>query len=89
MGTNPLAVGVPRAHPPHLVFDMATSAISHGAARLKARWAGADDVSADLLEPAAGHKGFGLALAVEVLAGILSGAGFSGPDPGLDHQGCA
>lgn len=87
LGTNPLAVGVPRAHPPHLVFDMATSAISHGAARLKARWAGADDVSADLLEPAAGHKGFGLALAVEVLAGILSGAGFSGPDPGLDHQG--
>jgi len=31
--------------------------------------------------PLAGHKGFGLALAVEVLAGVLTGAGFARPDP--------
>lgn len=37
--------------------------------------------------PMAGHKGFALALVVEVLAGILSGAGFTGPEPGPDYQG--
>jgi uncharacterized oxidoreductase len=34
------------------------------------------------LLPAGGHKGYALSLAVEVLAGILSGAGFSRPGPG-------
>lgn len=33
------------------------------------------------LLPAGGHKGYALSLAVEVLAGILSGAGFSRPGP--------
>lgn len=31
--------------------------------------------------PLAGHKGFGLALVVEVLAGVLTGGGFAKPDP--------
>ncbi len=87
LGTNPIAFGAPRPQPPHLVVDMATSAISHGSARIRARWAGEDDPSADLLAPAAAHKGFALGLAVEVLAGILSGAGWSGPGSAPDHQG--
>ncbi len=33
------------------------------------------------LLPAGGHKGYALSLAAEVLSGILSGAGFSGPGP--------
>lgn len=37
------------------------------------------------LLPAGGHKGYALSLAVEVLAGILSGAGFSRPEPGPDE----
>jgi uncharacterized oxidoreductase len=38
------------------------------------------------LLPAGGHRGFALSLAVEVLAGILSGAGFAGPDPGPEEM---
>lgn len=32
------------------------------------------------LLPFGGHKGYGLAVMVEILAGVLSGAGFSQPD---------
>jgi uncharacterized oxidoreductase len=39
------------------------------------------------LLPMAGHKGYALALVVEALAGVLSGAGFARPDPGPDYQG--
>lgn len=35
--------------------------------------------------PAAGPRGFGLSLTVEVLAGILSGAGWAGPSPGPEE----
>jgi LDH2 family malate/lactate/ureidoglycolate dehydrogenase len=87
LATNPIAFGIPRTQPPHLVLDMATSETSHGTARLAARWSDERDDVGGLLQPLAGHKGFGLALVVEVLAGVLSGAGWSGPDPGLDHQG--
>jgi uncharacterized oxidoreductase len=38
------------------------------------------------LLPAGGHKGYALSLAVEVLSGILSGAGFSRPDPGPEEM---
>lgn len=38
------------------------------------------------LLPAGGHRGFALSLAVEVLAGILSGAGFSNPAPGPEEM---
>jgi LDH2 family malate/lactate/ureidoglycolate dehydrogenase len=39
------------------------------------------DLAAGLGVPIAGHKGYGLALVMEVLAGALSGAGFC-----LDHR---
>jgi hydroxycarboxylate dehydrogenase B len=38
------------------------------------------------LLPAGGHKGYALSLAVEVLSGILSGAGFSRPNPGPEEM---
>lgn len=37
------------------------------------------------LLPAGGHRGFALSLAVEVLAGILSGAGAANPTPGPEE----
>ncbi len=90
LATNPIAVGIPRARPPHLVLDIATSVASSGEIELRkalgnpipASWA-----VGETLLPAAGHKGYGLALVVDVLAGVLSGAGFSEPEPGPDHQG--
>jgi uncharacterized oxidoreductase len=38
------------------------------------------------LLPAGGHRGYALSLAVEVLSGILSGAGFTRPDPGPEEM---
>ncbi|MBB6567765.1 Ldh family oxidoreductase [Kribbella sandramycini] len=43
----------------------------------------AAEAVAGLLQPAAGHKGFGLALMVDVLTGILSGGGFGAAVKGL------
>ena len=43
-----------------------------------------DYVAGGLLLPAGGHKGFGLALMVEVLAGVLTGAQF-GQHAGITH----
>jgi uncharacterized oxidoreductase len=40
-----------------------------------------------VLLPAAEHKGYGLALAVEILAGILSGTGAARPTPGPVQNG--
>lgn len=106
--TNPLAVGIPRAAPPHLVVDMATSVVASG--KLQAALAAGEPIpegwvqdadgnpttdpavpfaatSPGTLLPMAGHKGYALALVVEVLAGVLTGSGFSRPDPGADYQG--
>lgn len=41
----------------------------------------ADDFNAGSLLPVGGHKGFALAVVVDVLAGALSGGGTSQPDP--------
>jgi len=38
------------------------------------------------LLPAGGHRGYALSLLVEVLAGILSGAGCANPDPGPEEM---
>lgn len=90
LATNPLAVGVPRTPRPHLILDMATSVVAHGVITTRERrdeelpdgWR-CDDV----LQPLGGVKGYGLALVVEILAGILSSTGFSRPGPHADPQG--
>ena len=81
LSTNPIAFGIPRCAPPHLVVDMATSAYAHGTLGAldeaggplpdDALLAGGDS----LLLPLGGHKGFALGLVVEALAGALTGAG--------------
>jgi uncharacterized oxidoreductase len=93
LATNPVAFGVPRSRleGPHLVVDLATSAVA--AARLaEHRDRGGPDVpewvTPDGVQlPVGGAKGFGLALVVEALAGALAGAGTVRPDPLADAQG--
>jgi hydroxycarboxylate dehydrogenase B len=80
LSTNPLAVAVPRASGPPFSLDMATSVVSHGKVRMRRDQH--EEVPADweidgLLQFLGGYKGLGLALAVEILAGIVSGAGSS------------
>lgn len=91
LATNPIAVGVPRREPPHLVLDMATSVVSHGTLEL-AQFGGDQDhrgwvTSAGALLPLGGPKGTGLALVVDVLGGMLSGAGFSTTETADAYQG--
>jgi ureidoglycolate dehydrogenase (NAD+) len=89
LGTNPLAVAVPRGDGPPVLLDMATSGVAMGRVLLARKrgepipedWA----VDADgepttdprrvrAVRPMAGPKGYGLAFVVEVLAGLLSGS---------------
>ena len=89
LGTNPLAVAVPRADGPPVLLDMATSAVAMGRVMLArkqgqpipADWAvdadgepTTDPQQASAVVPMAGPKGYGLAFVVEVLAGLLSGS---------------
>lgn len=84
LSTNPLAFGIPRSQPPHLVIDMATSVYAHGtvAALRELGLPSPDNALAaggnGLLLPLGGHKGFALGLVVEALAGALTGAGVVG-----------
>ena len=90
MSTNPLAAGVPRSRPPHLVIDLATSVAAQGKVRVlqdAGRPVPESWVRDGLLQPLGGAKGFALALLVEALAGVVSGAGAVGPAPGPDDQG--
>jgi len=91
LATNPIAVGIPRARPPHLVLDMSTSVVAAGRV---AEWRDrgepipADWVNeAGALRPVGGFKGFGLALVAEALAGALTGAGTVSANPEHDDQG--
>jgi ureidoglycolate dehydrogenase (NAD+) len=89
LGTNPLAVAVPRGDGPPVLLDMATSGVAMGRVLL-ARTRGEpipEDWAVDAdgepttdprqvraVRPMAGPKGYGLAFVVEVLAGLLSGS---------------
>ena len=78
LSTNPLAFGFPRQAPPHFVVDFATSVASFGKIRIAQESGQAvptDWMRDGVLQAFGGYKGFGLALAVEALAGVLSGAG--------------
>lgn len=92
MGTNPISVSVPtdRAFP--ITLDMATSTVAMGKIDHAAKedetipndWAldengnpAQDPQSVAALRPMGGPKGFGLAIVVDVLCGILTGAGTS------------
>ena len=95
-GTNPLAVGIPRAGTVPYTFDMATSAIAlFGVLSAQAKGEPLPlDVAYDAqgqcttdaqqvlnggaIATFGGHKGLGLSLCVELLAGALSGAAVLG-----------
>jgi LDH2 family malate/lactate/ureidoglycolate dehydrogenase len=83
-GTNPFAYGLPaqRHHP--VVLDVATTVISMQKVRLAAQEGKPmpegvilDGLLAPLGSPHAPHKGFGLALFIDALSGVLTGAGFA------------
>lgn len=77
LGNNPFAIAVPMRQEPALVLDMSVIAtqpqnIVHD--RLSSR---APLGTAFMQRPIIGdHKGYGLALVLEVLSGVLTGAGF-------------
>jgi LDH2 family malate/lactate/ureidoglycolate dehydrogenase len=76
LGTNPLAFAAPRGKGDPLIVDFSTASMAGSTRRAGGdlpEGAVAEDTGA--LLPAAGAKGFGLALMVEVLAGVLTGAG--------------
>jgi L-2-hydroxycarboxylate dehydrogenase (NAD+) len=87
IGTNPVAIGVP-ASPEPFILDMATGAISmgkliahrHRDLPLDSGWAvdaqgepTCDPHRARAISPFGGPKGYGLALALELLVGAISG----------------
>jgi LDH2 family malate/lactate/ureidoglycolate dehydrogenase len=78
LSTNPLALAAPRAGGRLFSLDMSTSVVSAG--KLRVRRELGDPVPegwelAGVLQALGGYKGFGLALAVEILAGVLTQAG--------------
>lgn len=91
IATNPLAAGVPQAHGPNIVMDMATSAVAEG--RLNDSKERNIEVDSEWvnkngnLVSMGGVKGFALAVMIEALAGSLTGAGTVGYDPVDYRQG--
>jgi len=90
-GTNPLCVGIPSEAGPPIMLDMATSTVAGGQifkARAENReipstWGldaegnpTTDPHQAVYFTPAAGAKGYGLGVIVDVLTGVLSGGAF-------------
>ncbi len=78
LGTNPFAFGAPRQNGDHLLFDMATSALAGSTVRehrAEGKTLPGGLTPDGALLPFGGAKGFGLALMVEILAGVLTGAG--------------
>lgn len=92
VGNNPFAWGVPRGEGPPVVLDVACSVAAGSrlnlagtaAGRVPAEWA-LDEAGRPTTDPAAvfsylpfaGHKGYGIAVINEILAGVLSGSLFS------------
>lgn len=91
LGTNPIALAVPRPHGPPIVLDQSASAVTKTmvmihrdrAEPIPEGWA-LDNEGHPTTDPvvgllgsmasSGGHKGFGIALIVEMLAAVLSGA---------------
>jgi LDH2 family malate/lactate/ureidoglycolate dehydrogenase len=95
LGNNPFALAIPGGKGPALVLDMsviATRPQGSAGEQTPSPWGPLE--SAFLSRPVIGeHKGYGLALVLEVLAGVLTGAGFGqahAPErletPGAQHN---
>jgi LDH2 family malate/lactate/ureidoglycolate dehydrogenase len=82
LGNNPFAVAIPGGSGPAIVLDMSVIATRpQGSSQAPESWRGRPFGREFLARAIIGdHKGYGLALILEVLAGVLTGAGF-----GQDH----
>ena len=92
MGTNPIAVALPAEKHLPILLDMATSRVSRGKLLVNMKkgepvpddWALAIDGSRTTDAPQAfrgillplGYKGYGMAVIVDMLSGVLNGSGF-------------
>ncbi len=101
LGTNPIIVGVPSGEEYPIILDMATSLVANGKIQAAARegtpipqgWAldkdgnpCTDPTKSFALLPAAGYKGYGLAVIVDVLSALLAGAKY-GRNIGVPYTG--
>jgi LDH2 family malate/lactate/ureidoglycolate dehydrogenase len=82
LGNNPFALAIPTAEGPAIVVDMsltATEPQGEHAGMMVHRQAllGGGNIARAVM---GGHKGYALAVALEIMCGVLTGAGF-----GLDH----
>lgn len=82
LGNNPFAVAIPRQPPPAIVLDMSLTATEPqsaqpGAMTHRQALLGGGNVARPVMGD---HKGYALAVVLEILCGVLTGAGF-----GLDH----
>lgn len=83
LGNNPFAVAIPGGSGPAIVLDMSVIATRpQGAPRTQPATSSRAPIGTDFVaRPVIGdHKGYGLALILEILTGVLTGAGF-----GQDH----
>ena len=92
LGTNPVAVAIPAKRHDPILLDMATSRVARGKILVAMKkgvpvppdWALDEDghVTTDAARAFAGillplsYKGYGMAVVVDILAGVLSGSGF-------------
>jgi len=98
LGSNPLAIAIPCDGPHPLLLDISTSAVAWGkiiVARergeaISPEWAidaaghpTTNPNEARVLLPFGGHKGYGLALLVELLCGVLTGSPFGRQIPAM------
>jgi LDH2 family malate/lactate/ureidoglycolate dehydrogenase len=86
LGNNPFAVAIPAGEAPAVVLDMSVIATRpQGEPDASATSSRAPIGSNFLARPVIGdHKGYGLALVLEILTGVLTGAGFGhmhAPEP--------
>ena len=85
LGNNPFAVAIPAGQAPAVVLDMSVIATRpQGEPEAPATSSRASIGSDFMARPVIGdHKGYGLALVLEILTGVLTGAGFGrcAPEP--------
>lgn len=102
LGNNPLAIAVPRKNHAPMILDMAMSVVAfgkitnmakQGIPRIPEGWAldqnGVETTAVEnvySVAPIAGYKGYGLALMIDIIAGILFGGG-TGERAGDEESG--
>ena len=91
LGNNPFAVAIPRRQSPPIVLDMSLIATQPQESGAASETPTRSPLGSEFLaRPIIGaHKGYGLAVVLEVLCGVLTGAGFGqahAPDRLADPQ---